>query len=311
MSDTTKMLDDALNTLLERRLADAMARNTAGLPETLMGEMIESGFTRVLASEADGGLDGTLADAACVAWRCGWHAAPVPIVEMLLLAHLDPQADAAQVTVAHGSPAIAPLMQGTQSIKTGSEARNADTAKHFTSIADAQWSVLEGTDANHDEATQIMGALLTTAAMTGAMARIIDIMVDHVETRTQFGRPLKKFQAIQHQMAEAVSELTITEAALASALEAHDTSDNRVLLWASAKAQAGVAATRGAATAHQMAGAIGFTDEHALHHFTKKLWHWRDTWGRQADCEIAIGRAACAAPNGLWPYIADKEGIRA
>ncbi|MCX7568079.1 acyl-CoA dehydrogenase family protein [Sulfitobacter sp. F26169L] len=311
MSDTTKMLDDALNTLLERRLADAMARNSADLPETLMGEMIESGFTRVLASEADGGLDGTLADAACVAWRCGWHGAPVPIVEMLLLAHLDPHADAAQVSVAHGSPAIAPLMQGTQSIRTGRETLAADTGKPFTSIADAPWCVLENTDAGHDDDTLVMGALLSTAAMTGAMARTLDIMVDHVETRTQFGRPLKKFQAIQHQLAEAASELTITEAALASALEAFETADSRVLLWASAKAQAGVAATKVAATAHQLAGAIGFTEEHALHHFTKKLWHWRDTWGRQADCEIAIGRAACAAPNGLWPYIADTEGNHA
>jgi len=246
-----------------------------------------------------------------VAWRCGWHAAPVPIVEMLLLAHLDPQADAAQVTVAHSSPAIAPLMQKTQSIRTGGETLAADTANPFVSISDAQWCVLEGTDAGHDEATLIMGALLTTAAMTGAMARTIDIIVDHVETRTQFGRPLKKFQAIQHQLAEAVSELTITEAALASALEAYDTGDSHVLLWASAKAQAGVAATRVAATAHQLAGAIGFTEEHALHHYTKKLWHWRDKWGRQADCEIAIGREACVAADGLWPYISDNKGKRA
>ena len=67
MSDTTTMLDDALNRLLERRLADAMARNDPGLPESLMAEMIASGFTRVLAREEHGGLDGTLADAACVA----------------------------------------------------------------------------------------------------------------------------------------------------------------------------------------------------------------------------------------------------
>jgi acyl-CoA dehydrogenase len=170
--------------------------------------------------------------------------------------------------------------------------------------------MLENTDAEHAQDTTIMGALLTTAAMTGAMARTIDLIVEHVETRSQFGRPLKKFQAIQHQLAEAVSELTITEAALASALEAYDNGETDTLLWASAKAQAGVAATKVAATAHQLMGAIGFTEEHALHHFTKKLWHWRDSWGRQAACEIAIGQAACTALDGLWPYIADSKGAR-
>ncbi len=307
MSDTTQMLDDALDRLLTRQLGDAMARNAADLPETLMAEVLEAGFALVLAGEENGGFDGTLTDAANIAWRCGWHAAPVPIVEMLLLAHLYPDADLATVTLAHGNPAIAPTLKNTQSITTGDTVVAANTAKPFDHISRALWLRLDGVDANLDNTTKAMGALLTTAAMTGAMARVLEIVTDHATTRTQFGRPLSKFQAIQHQLAEATSELTITEAALANALEAHDADAGRALLWNSAKAQAGVAATKVAATAHQVMGAIGFTEEHELHHFTKLLWQWRDSWGRQVDCELAIGQAACAAPDGLWAYITEKS----
>lgn len=301
MSDTRHLLDAALDRLLERRLPDVKARHGTGLFEGLMRDVIEAGFARVLASEADGGLNGTLADAACVAWRCGWHAAPVPIVEMLLLSYIDPTADLADVTLAHGNPAIAPSLQDVQSIHTGTTTVAANTAQSFHHISGAQWVRLEGHAASHASEIKNMGAVLTAAAMTGAMARMLEIVTDHVTTRTQFGRPLSKFQAIQHQLAEAASELTITEAVLSGALDAHAPP----LLANAAKAQAGAAASKIAATAHQVMGAMGFTEEHALHHFSKLLWQWRDSWGRQAECEAAIGRAACAAPNGLWAFITD------
>ena len=290
MSDTRRMLDEALNRLLTRHLPDVAARRVSGSAETLMNDLIDAGFARVLASEADGGLNGTLADAACVAWRCGWHAAPVPIVEMLLLSQIDPSDDLAETTLAHGSPAIAPSLQKIQSIHTGTSIVAADTAQPFQHISGAGWLRLAGHPTSHDAEIKDMGAVLTVAAMTGAMARTLAIVTDHASTRTQFGRPLSKFQAIQHQLAEAASELTITEAVLEGALDA----GVPPLLANAAKAQAGTAATKITATAHQVLGAMGFTEDHELHHFTKLLWQWRDSWGRQAECEAAIGQAACA-----------------
>ncbi len=307
MSDTAQILDDAFDRLLSRRLSDAMDRKADGLPETLLVEVLDAGFARVLAPEEDGGLGGSMTDAANLAWRAGWHAAPLAIVEMLLLGHLDPKADLATVTLAHGTPAIAPALQNTRTIQTGDGAVDANLAQPFHHISGTAWVRLDGVAANHSDDTNAMGALLTTAAMVGAMARILEIATEHATTRTQFGRPLSKFQAIQHQLAEAASEVTLTEASLANALDAHDANVGRTLLWCSAKAQAGVASTKVAATAHQVMGAIGFTEDHELHHFTKLLWQWRDCWGRQADCEQAIGRYACAAEDGLWAYLTDKS----
>jgi acyl-CoA dehydrogenase len=51
-------------------------------------------------------------------------------------------------------------------------------------------------------------------------------------------------------------------------------------------------------------GAIGFTHEHRLHHFTRRLWSWRDEFGVESEWSLALGRAlaACGAEQ-LWPSI--------
>jgi acyl-CoA dehydrogenase len=157
------------------------------------------------------------------------------------------------------------------------------------------------------DALAVRGALLTSAAMVGAMARILDVAIEYANTRKQFGKPLGKFQAVQHMIAEAASEHAVAQAALAAAIGAEDGGENRPLLWRSAKAQAGRAATIVSAAGHQVLGAIGFTEEHVLHHYSKRLWTWRDEWERQSACEAAIGHAACTDQRGLWSHIVDDH----
>lgn len=306
MSDTMRLLDDTLERMFTRHLSSPAARAAPGLAQDLLAEISEIGLSLVLLPEDQGGLGGTLADAATAAWRCGWHAAPVPVVETLLLPFLDPDADPFVTALAHGDPATAHVTDRTQTIRINDQTVPVDAASALRPLSRTQWRVVEGQSAAPDGTIDAMGALLCAAMMAGAMARVMEITVDYANTRTQFGRPLTKFQAIQHRLAEVASELAITEAALAGAIEAQDEGRGRALLWRAAKAQAGHAATVIAASAHQVLGAIGFTEEHELHHFTRRLWQWRDDWGRQADCEQAIGREACAAPDGLWPHIADE-----
>jgi hypothetical protein len=53
--------------------------------------------------------------------------------------------------------------------------------------------------------------------------------------------------------------------------------------------------------AHQIHGAFGFTYEHSLHFFTKRLLAWRDEFGREAEWNLLIGRAAIAGgADRLW-----------
>ena len=72
-----------------------------------------------------------------------------------------------------------------------------------------------------------------------------------------------------------------------------------------AKVRGGEAAGTGAAIAHQVHGAMGFTYEHSLHHSTRRLWAWREEFGNEASGPRA--RAAWSRQRGadeLWPIMA-------
>ena len=76
---------------------------------------------------------------------------------------------------------------------------------------------------------------------------------------------------------------------------------------ASAKIRVGEAATEGAAIAHQVLGAIGFTQEHILHRYTRRLWAWRDDFGNESAWAVKLGQLVAAkGADGLWPMLAER-----
>ena len=76
---------------------------------------------------------------------------------------------------------------------------------------------------------------------------------------------------------------------------------------ASAKIRVGEAAGEGAAIAHQVLGAIGFTREHTLHRFTRRLWAWRDDFGNESYWAVKLGHLVAArGADGLWPMLAAR-----
>lgn len=155
-------------------------------------------------------------------------------------------------------------------------------------------------DVGPDEA---VGAFVRAQQMVGAMETCLGSALDHARERQQFGRPLAKFQAIQHMLAEAAGHVA---AATASAdLAAACWGDPRfVLATAIAKARCGEAAGHVAEISHQIHGAMGFTQEHPLHRATRRLWSWRDEFGSDALWQERIGRAVCAGGGGaLWPML--------
>jgi alkylation response protein AidB-like acyl-CoA dehydrogenase len=123
----------------------------------------------------------------------------------------------------------------------------------------------------------------------------------------QFGRPIGKFQAIQQQLAllaeEAAAALVAVESAAQCIAEGRSSAD---FAMAAAKIRAGEAAGRVAEIAHQVHGAIGFTEEHSLHHLTRRLWSWRDEFGDEAYWALSLGRLVAKAGGvGLWPLITE------
>ena len=154
------------------------------------------------------------------------------------------------------------------------------------------------------------GAAVRSAQMAGAMQKILDQSVQYSLERVQFGRPIARFQAIQHGLAQLAGEVAAAGAAADAAAEAiartSGLGDGALADVAAAKARGGEAATVGGAIAHQTHGAMGFTYEHTLHHATRRLWSWRDEFGGEAYWAIQLGRmVAKKGADSLWPFIAD------
>jgi acyl-CoA dehydrogenase len=152
-------------------------------------------------------------------------------------------------------------------------------------------------------AVEAVGAWARAQQLVGAMETCLASALAHAQERQQFGRPLAKFQAIQHMLAEAAGHVA---AATASAdLAAACWGDPRfVLATAIAKARCGEAAGHVAAIGHQIHGAMGFTQDHPLHRATRRSWSWRDEFGSDALWQERVGRAVCAGGGAaLWPML--------
>ena len=162
-----------------------------------------------------------------------------------------------------------------------------------------------------EETLQTMGAAVRAAQISGALQAILGRSVAYANERVAFERPIGKFQVIQHNLARLAGESATALAASGSAADTIDKAesfDETVLLEvASAKIRCGEAAGEGAAIAHQVHGAIGFSGEHALHRFTQRLWAWRDDFGAESVWAVRLGKlVASRGADALWPMLAAR-----
>jgi acyl-CoA dehydrogenase len=162
-----------------------------------------------------------------------------------------------------------------------------------------------------EQALMLMGAAVRSMQMAGALEAILDLSVAYANERVAFERPIAKFQAVQHNLARLAGETAVAIAAATSAADTIGSAksfDEAVFLEAaSAKIRVGEAATEGAAIAHQVLGAIGFTQEHTLHRFTRRLWGWRDDFGSESVWAVKLGHLVAAkGADGLWPMLAER-----
>jgi len=145
----------------------------------------------------------------------------------------------------------------------------------------------------------------TVSLMAGAMGQALALSIDHVNMRQQFGRALGKFQAVQQSLAVMACEVRAVEAAaaaLAARLDAVglDTSAADFEI-AAAKLRANRAVGVVTSIAHQVHGAIGFTEEYDLHRVTVPLMRWRGAHGNDAFWAQRLGQQTAAfGGRGLW-----------
>ena len=146
------------------------------------------------------------------------------------------------------------------------------------------------------------GAALRVAEMGGALERVLEMTVTYANERVQFGKPIGKQQAVQQLLATLAGQVAACGGATAIAGAAFDALDT--LAIGAAKVRAGEAVNIAAHIAHQVHGAIGYTEEHRLHFFTRRLWAWRDEFGSERHWSAILGRQAISAGgDGLWPFV--------
>jgi hypothetical protein len=130
-------------------------------------------------------------------------------------------------------------------------------------------------------------SVLAAAEMAGAMGRVSEMTVAHVRERHQFGRPLSSFQVVAHGAAQLA---TLAEASLWAARLACRSPDPGPTH--AAKGWISRASQEASALAHQLHGAIGFTEEYGLQRLTKRLRTLRFAFGDDAFHHRALGRLA-------------------
>ncbi|MDR3488550.1 MAG: acyl-CoA/acyl-ACP dehydrogenase [Bradyrhizobium sp.] len=157
----------------------------------------------------------------------------------------------------------------------------------------------------------LMGAVARSLQIAGALESMLNISVRYSNERVAFEKKISKFQAVQHNLARLAGE---TAAAMTAASSAADTIanasgfDDAVFLEAtSAKIRCAEAAEKGAAIAHQVHGAIGYTLEHILHRYTMRALAWRDDFGNESYWAVELGkRVAARGADELWPLVASR-----
>ncbi|OBG79973.1 acyl-CoA dehydrogenase [Mycobacterium sp. E802] len=305
--------------------------------DELWARLRELGLVRLTGSEDSGGSGAGWAEAVELLRAAAFHGVKVPLAEHDLLAcwlletaglAIDDSRRTACVLdddgAARGVPWAADADRVVLFWRDASGWRVADVDTSSLSVSRGRNSAGEPRDAITADIASLTGtavpdktfeefsrraALVRAVQVCAALDRILELSVSHAGERLQFGRPLAKFQAVQHLVADIAAESALARAATDGALDAAIRSDWSAaeldFLVAVARSCVGHAASVVVRNAHQVHGAIGTTREHRLHEFTMPALAWRSEYGSVAYWdEVLTEYATGASANGLWALVA-------
>jgi acyl-CoA dehydrogenase len=320
-------MDDLFYNAVRQLLADqctsrvVRAIESGQSPQALWKHIEDAGFADALVSEAQGGAGLTLPDVRFLFELCGTYAVPLPLPETLLARALLAQAGAARPagsiafgqaaahaqagvrcdTVRNGRVADWVLVQRKPECLLLPVAKARAWPAGFALDATLEWSAVhceQGLRIAGTPDLRLLQACIAAAQLAGAMMRVFESTLQYANERQQFGRPIGKFQAIQHQLS------VISEHAFASHMAAQIGCQctgfvPKRLRVAIAKARTSEAALEVAALSHSIHGAIGFTEEFDLQLFTRRLHLWRQTGGSESYWHSVAGAALVDRHDGM------------
>jgi hypothetical protein len=156
---------------------------------------------------------------------------------------------------------------GTVDIRGGSEPLAADT-----------WTAATG-----------MAQLAIGYELMGAADTMLELARAYARERIQFGRPISQFQAVRHRLAETLVSLEAARAALDAAWD-----DGAPQTPALVKALAGRNARTAARHCQQVLAGMGFTTEHPLHRYVRRVLVLDELFGSSRSLTVALGREVIA-----------------
>lgn len=156
-------------------------------------------------------------------------------------------------------------------------------------------AVIGEVDGGRSVLSALLGAGRTGAAaeMLGVGGGAMDMTVQYLKERKQFGMLIGSFQALQHRAAHLYSELEVARAAVLKAQQLLDAGDAKADEAVSvAKAMAGMASTLAVQEGVQMHGGIGMTDEYDIGFYMKRGRVLAELFGDTNYHADALARAA-------------------
>lgn len=125
-----------------------------------------------------------------------------------------------------------------------------------------------------------VGIAATCAEAVGVLDKTMDVTVEYLNTRKQFGVTLSTFQALRHRVADMKMQLELARSmSYYASLKLNAPADERRRAMARAKYQLGVSMRFIGQQSVQMHGGIGVTDEYIGSHYFKKLTQLELTFG--------------------------------
>lgn len=321
MSDARALLCETADRLFDQTTVGPEEVEAAGLP-------------LLMVPEADGGFGGDWGDAFEVFRRAGRYLVEVPVAQAVIAAAASAQAGLPEPTGLQGvAMGVDGRMDATRftgrltGVVGGAgieqlvfelngglrRVRCADAVEVVTrrSLDGGQIADLTFCRAQVETAGTValepLDGFATVASLVGALEAALEMSIAYANDRSQFGRPIAKFQAVQQDLAVFAEEVAAVSAAGQAAAAALDRGEADWELTA-ARIVASRGAEAGARTAHQIHGAIGFTQEHPLHRYTRRLVAGRSRLGPSSVWAQRLGQAvARTGADGLWPELTRRS----
>ncbi len=310
-------------------------------PSELWQQLEQNGLTSIFVPECDGGFGGGWEETGVVLFFAGLHSLPVPLAETMLArmlltrAGIEPPTGALAIACVDQAALEPHSSRGWRVRGNAADVLWGEVVSHLVvaqcedgacRLALIDRSAIEPMSRQQSLAGEPvvsvrfpdcaalavatvsadpfqLAALTRVALMAGAANAVLQQSVQYANDRRQFGRPIGKFQAIQHALATLAAEAAAVNCAAIAACRAVDRGEPAFEI-ACAKLRANRAVTTITAVAHQVHGAIGFTAECPLHLATRRLWAWRSEYGNDRYWAAWLGDAALShGADGLWPYL--------